>query len=387
MEKFIQRLKKQENECVLAEPSSKDTSPRKRAHKGQQAEFQPEKILEFPGSETDGFSEGEDQQTGERSLSQREKDANACLSKIREIRRNCEEQEKRLKKGANTTRTFPEEGEPVAGTSKRTPSPTRKRKRSPTPDSASTSEGKCTLVPFSPGKANVYLSEYSIFDHVPQAAKEKIWRLEYIDFSLLMMEDAYQLEDEGALSMRNTAEGLQLMPAKAKKEISSYHKWEAAWPIYKGILLIKYTDPGKVLQKTLELTQYEQDIYLAASTFIWEAVYNYNKKCRHKIASNPHRSWDSFDNRLWSQQFTGSHLLKKKDPPIAKKPKAGGDDSDVCFKYNQAGGCPFGQSCKFQHKCMVCGKWGHPATQCHHKKEGRNRDKPKKDKPKAEPRD
>ena len=36
---------------------------------------------------------------------------------------------------------------------------------------------------------------------------------------------------------------------------------------------------------------------------------------------------------------------------------------NICYKYNR-GRCTFGFNCKFDHKCAICGKWGHGAFYC-----------------------
>ena len=36
---------------------------------------------------------------------------------------------------------------------------------------------------------------------------------------------------------------------------------------------------------------------------------------------------------------------------------------NICWKFNQ-GKCTYGMSCKFEHRCGICNKWGHGAHMC-----------------------
>lgn len=54
-------------------------------------------------------------------------------------------------------------------------------------------------------------------------------------------------------------------------------------------------------------------------------------------------------------------------PGSSKEHSTGTDEQlarhRLCFKFNQ-GRCHFGPSCKFEHKCGLCLKWGHGADNC-----------------------
>ena len=41
----------------------------------------------------------------------------------------------------------------------------------------------------------------------------------------------------------------------------------------------------------------------------------------------------------------------------------GGVNRNICYKFNR-GRCTYGFNCKFEHKCAICGKFGHGACNC-----------------------
>ena len=45
-----------------------------------------------------------------------------------------------------------------------------------------------------------------------------------------------------------------------------------------------------------------------------------------------------------------------------------GKSKEICHRYNK-GKCTNGVSCKYQHKCEECGKFGHGAHICHKRKQ------------------
>ena len=44
-------------------------------------------------------------------------------------------------------------------------------------------------------------------------------------------------------------------------------------------------------------------------------------------------------------------------------PSLAGKSKKLCWKYNR-GNCTYGFSCKFDHRCGICNKFGHGAHNC-----------------------
>ena len=81
------------------------------------------------------------------------------------------------------------------------------------------------------------------------------------------------------------------------------------------------------------------------------------------LERHPNRSWGLILQQAWSfclkdqirvgatqdTQFSNQGLNKK--------------NRDPCYHYNK-GRCNFGDKCKFDHRCVICGKFGHGAFNC-----------------------
>ena len=72
------------------------------------------------------------------------------------------------------------------------------------------------------------------------------------------------------------------------------------------------------------------------------------------------RSWNVILQQAWN--------LRLKDRQDSDR-RGGGSDypsgkkHDICWMFNR-GKCTYGDRCKFDHKCRICGKFGHGAHIC-----------------------
>ena len=117
--------------------------------------------------------------------------------------------------------------------------------------------------------------DYQMVDsHVEDGLKTKIQNFEYVDFVKLLTKNHLLREDKQRLEIV-TKDGMTFLSPVVDREnqqINSYHKWEQAFRVFSNILTTKYPN------KATELFQYGHIIKSAASAYIWENVYSYDKE-------------------------------------------------------------------------------------------------------------
>ena len=124
-------------------------------------------------------------------------------------------------------------------------------------------------------------------------------------------------------------------------------------------------------------------INTAASSYLWDNVYNYDITFRHLMAFNPSRSWAVTYNQKWNLSmrdplpknnfnqrggnlgqfhYNGGHQAK------SNFSNAGGNNgrkkSDYCWNFNKGVPCKFGSRCKFIERCKYCDSPSHGVHNC-----------------------
>ena len=83
------------------------------------------------------------------------------------------------------------------------------------------------------------------------------------------------------------------------------------------------------------------------------------------MAKNPQRNWGVLYHNGWMIKLK-EHLVRRDavSQPNAVGKSAKSVKMKVCWRYNKnKGNC--GSSCRFKHRCLKCGKMGHPGLNCH----------------------
>ena len=144
--------------------------------------------------------------------------------------------------------------------------------------------------------------------------------------------------------------------------INSFQRWETAFRIFSNIFTSKFPE------RAVELTQYSHIIHSAAQTFTWSNVYAYDRDFRIHMSSFPQHNWGIILSHAW--------LLRLKDRLTMRTSIGNGQEDrkpvsrrDICWKFN-LGRCTYGMSCKFEHKCALCGKFGHGTHNCRRARRG-----------------
>ena len=143
------------------------------------------------------------------------------------------------------------------------------------------------------------------------------------------------------------------------QNISSIAKWEEAFHIY--------TEGNP--SHAIELIQYNHITHEAALDYPWDSVYAYDHEFRIHMSKYPNRNWGIILQQAWTlkmkRSYTRGNGNNGHGGSTSRDNGTGSRSSrrNICWKFNQ-GRCTYGISCKFEHKCAICNKWGHRAVNC-----------------------
>ena len=209
-----------------------------------------------------------------------------------------------------------------------------------------------------------------VASHLDDITRRKIENCEYVDFCKLIPRDKIDLEQDNRM-VQVFENGEQFWRPYVDKKaiaISSYQKWEVAFRVFSDVFTRKYPE------KCHELIQYNHVIYSASNSNSWENVYAYDKEFRIHMAKYPLRSWSIILQQAWNmklkdrgRQFEATHHSHDNDHRIDNRSdnrsKNKNGKMDACWRFNK-GRCSYGTSCRFEHKCMFCNKFGHGSNRC-----------------------
>ena len=208
-----------------------------------------------------------------------------------------------------------------------------------------------------------------------------------MELEKLLPKDKLGHKDEHRLEWVQRDGGTFLVPAQRDGKIGSFRHWEQAFRAYATIYC------GANPQRSKEIWQYITVINTAASSYVWENVYNYDITFRHLMAFNPQRSWAVTYNQMWNLSMKDP-LPKNFGRPAFAHYSGGGvvaptkngvngsnpmqvrrNRSDYCWNFNKGIPCKFGAKCKFVERCKYCDSPSHGVNACVklQKKEGFNK--------------
>ena len=131
--------------------------------------------------------------------------------------------------------------------------------------------------------------------HVEPNIIAKIEKGDFVELEKLLAKDKNRRSDENRLEWIQTEGNTYLAPvADRVNKISNFRKWEQAFRVYATIYC------GAHPQRSKEIWQYVSVISTAASSFVWENVYEYDVTLRHLMAFNPSQSWAVTYNQMWN---------------------------------------------------------------------------------------
>ena len=205
-----------------------------------------------------------------------------------------------------------------------------------------------------------------VSNHIDELTKTKIVR----GVAEIMPKDRVLAEKDGRIELVLKNGKAYWTPASdsVSVNINNFAKWEQAFRIFSEVYTKAH--PGK----SGELIQYNHIIHSISLSFVWDNVYAYDKEFRIHISKHPERSWAVILQQAWPMKLrdrlyrndSGGNNSQSNHPTSFHQ--GGGTPSDhkkgePCEKYNK-GKCNFGASCRYDHKCSYCYKFGHTVLNC-----------------------
>ena len=185
----------------------------------------------------------------------------------------------------------------------------------------------------------------SIGWRVPEKIKQVIRETKYVDLVKLMSSNT--LDEEGEVILYELMRTKRATEAiKMRHEIDGITAWVDAFTVYMAIYLEAHP------QNAACMAEYINNMVVWSKLFQWDAVYNYDKDLRRKREKIPETSWISLDLELFTEMRR--HYKVPSPPPY--------DPNEECRQYN--GGSCRRPACRWAHKCVNCGKMGHPVVEC-----------------------
>ena len=191
--------------------------------------------------------------------------------------------------------------------------------------------------------------------HIDMTLREKIKRGEFVDFAKLLPKDQLS-SDESKLELIQRGGQTFFVPTEREgSSITSFYKWEQAFRVFSDIYLHEHPDRATT-----------------SMSYTWDNIYYYNREfCLH-LGAFPERSWGIILQQAWSMclkdriNFGGSNYHR-----LGGGPNHGKGKKEICQRFNK-GLCTAGRNCKYDHKCLECGKFGHGAHICRRRNQNVN---------------
>ena len=212
----------------------------------------------------------------------------------------------------------------------------------------------------------------AVGSHLDEKLRDKIIQGGYVDLAKLLPRDRLDREEDHRLEqvIRGGQSFFVPMSEKNVTPVNSFNRWEQAFRLYLNVY--SRGNPTRVS----ELIQYIHVIEVANGAFPWENVYRYDKEFRLHMSLHPERNWGIILQQAWSlymreRPVNGNNASSGSGNTSQGNSQKQGNGNEngnnrmkkICYKFNQ-GKCTYGFSCKFDHRCGVCAKFGHGAVNC-----------------------
>ena len=173
------------------------------------------------------------------------------------------------------------------------------------------------------------------------------------------MIDSVARADDHRMEIVNK-EGMSYFVPVADREcttsVNNFKRWEQAFRIFSNIYTQFYPD------RATELIQCNHIIFTASQSFVWENVYLYDREFRMHMANFPECSWAIILQQAWSICLR-DRLRRSDEGTYSSSGGSKRKKGENCHRFNK-GKYTAGASCRYDHRCDICGKWGHGTHIC-----------------------
>ena len=199
-----------------------------------------------------------------------------------------------------------------------------------------------------------------VASHVDLNMQHRIANGEYVDFAKLLIRDRVQYENDNRMDIVCRSGQTYLVPAADRDalQVTSFSRWEQAFRVFSNVYTRYHPE------RAAELIEYNFLIHSASLSFQWENVYAYDRDFRLHLARHPERPWSLILQQAWSFRLKDRVQFQGGSSNSMQQGKnRSGREKDTCWRFNK-GRCTYGSSCKFDHRCNNCNKFGHGAIYC-----------------------
>lgn len=182
---------------------------------------------------------------------------------------------------------------------------------------------------------------------VDDKLRQKIRLGEFVDFKLLLPRPGGQQPKKRF----TLSEGFFEEVEDESKIL--FYEWLDAFVVFMSVTLEFFPADAQGMLRHLQIVKKMQ----AAGK---DAV-EYDTQFRRLKSQNPDIVWGEYLTEL-ANEITSQRVIRK--PPKFNIPPQSQPRPKICFKFNSVGGCKYGMSCRFPHRCQRCSSFEHPQHRC-----------------------
>ena len=204
--------------------------------------------------------------------------------------------------------------------------------------------------------------------HIDKSLRAKIEKGEFVELEKLLPREksigGAPLADNRMEWIYEEGQTFLAPVSNRQSKITNIRKWEQAFRVYAAIY------SGANPSRAQEIWQYVYVINLAASTYTWDNVANYDYTFRQLMEFNPKRSWAITYRQMWNLAMRNP-IMPQTDSTINARFGNRGDfhvkkkSPDYCWSFNKGQKCKFGPKCRFIERCSYCDAANHSVVNCH----------------------
>ena len=218
---------------------------------------------------------------------------------------------------------------------------------------------------------------FHITCHIEPKLRSAIEKGEFVELDKLLPRNRFKKRTQFDGKFRWVTRGSDTFLSPIENEgngITSIRKWEQAFRVYATI----FSKANPI--RAAEIWQYIHVINVAASSYQWDNVAEYDFAFRQLMHANPRRSWAKTYNQIWNLTLRdpivrtnysghtsgsyGNHNGGYNNHNGGNSQTAGPKKADTCWKFNRSGHCSEGRNCKWPHKCKYCRGTSHGYNSC-----------------------